>query len=135
MQSTRLQLVSVTPADTLDFDGKGKYSDPEYEWGETVGPTALKFLNSDKLGKQYENDMFVGDFNNGIVYHFDLNKERKELDVDSALEGRVNEKIIFARGFGKITDIEVERDGYLYVVSINPSKIFRIVPQTTNQIQ
>jgi hypothetical protein len=29
------------------------------------GTTALKFLNSTKLGKQYQNDMFVGDYNNG----------------------------------------------------------------------
>jgi aldose sugar dehydrogenase len=118
-------------ANTLeDFDGKGKYSDPEYEWGETIGPTAVTFLDSDKLGKKYENDMFVGDFNNGIVYHFDLNKERTRLDIDSGLYHRLDEKIIFARGFGKITDIEVGPDGYLYIVSINPGKIFRIVPRS-----
>jgi glucose/arabinose dehydrogenase len=118
-------------ADTLeDFDGKGKYSDPEYEWSDTVAPTALKFLNSDKLGKQYENDMFVGDFHNGNLYHFELNKERTKLLLDSALEGRLNEKIIFAKGFGGVTDIEVGPDGYLYIVSINDGKIFRIVPKS-----
>jgi glucose/arabinose dehydrogenase len=118
-------------SDTLeDFDGKGKYSDPEYEWSETVGPTALKFLNSDKLGKQYENDMFVGDFNKGNIYHFDLNKERTKLNVDGAMEGRLNEKIIFASGFGGVTDIEVGPDGYLYIVSIGQGKIFRIVPRS-----
>ena len=74
--------------------------------------------------------MFVGDFNNGIVYHFDLNKERTRLDNDSGLYHRLDEKIIFARGFGKITDIEVGPDGYLYIVSINPGKIFRIVPRS-----
>ena len=78
--------IAQIPDDLEDFDGKGKYSDPEYEWSETVGPTALKFLNSDKLGKQYENDMFVGDFNNGNIYHFELNKERTKLNIDSALE-------------------------------------------------
>jgi aldose sugar dehydrogenase len=115
--------------DTLeDFDGKGKYSDPEYEWSETVGPTALKFLNSDKLGTQYENDMFVGDFNNGNIYHFELNKERTKLNLDSPLEARLSEKIIFAKGFGGITDIEVGPDSYLYIVSISQGKIYRIVP-------
>ena len=48
--------------------------------------------------------MFVGDFNNGNIYHFELNKERTKLNFDSALEGRLNEKIIFAKGF----QIEVE---------------------------
>jgi aldose sugar dehydrogenase len=35
--------------DIVDFEGKGKYSDPEFAWINTVGPTALTFLNSDKL--------------------------------------------------------------------------------------
>lgn len=36
--------------------------------------------------------------------------------------------IIFGKGFDDITDIEVGPDGYLYVVSNNTGKIFRIVP-------
>jgi glucose/arabinose dehydrogenase len=47
--------------DLVSFDGKGKYSDPEFEWTFTLGPTAVKFLNSDKLGIEYVNDMFVAD--------------------------------------------------------------------------
>ena len=31
--------------------GNSEYSDPKFVWKTTVGPTALKFLNSDKLGK------------------------------------------------------------------------------------
>src|SRR5919109_2007167 len=48
-----------------DFDGEGKYSPPEFTWYHPSAPTGLTFLNSEKLGKQYENDLFVGDFNNG----------------------------------------------------------------------
>jgi hypothetical protein len=29
-----------------------KYSDPEFVSEQPIGPTALKFLHSDKLGKQ-----------------------------------------------------------------------------------
>ena len=47
----------------VDFNGKGKYSDPEFTWNITIGVTSIKFLNSDKLGKKYENDLFVGTFN------------------------------------------------------------------------
>ena len=39
--------------DLINFDGKGIYRSPEFVWNQTVGPSALKFLNSDKLGKQY----------------------------------------------------------------------------------
>ena len=71
----------------VDFDGQGKYSDPEFTWANAVGPTALKFLNSDKLGKEYENDMFVGDFHNGIIYHFDLTENRTALELDAISQG------------------------------------------------
>src|SRR5215211_1880139 len=38
----------------VDFSGKGKYSPPEFSWFEDVGPTAIRFFNSDKLGTQYQ---------------------------------------------------------------------------------
>jgi len=107
-----------------EFGGNGNYSDPEFVWNHTVGPTALKFLNSDKLGEQYENDMFVGDFNNGYLYHFDLNKNRTELMLDGLLKDRIADNqselknIVFAEGFGGITDVEVGPDGYLYVLAL-----------------
>ena len=116
----------------VSFNGTGKYSDPKFEWATPVGPTALKFLNSDKLGKQYENDMFVGDFNNGNLYHFDLNENRTELILPGSLKDRVANNstelhdIIFATNFGGITDLEVGPDGYLYVFA--DGKIFKIRP-------
>jgi glucose/arabinose dehydrogenase len=96
----------------------------------------LKFLDSDKLGKQYQNDMFVGDFNNGNIYHFYLNIERTKLILNGTLEDTVAntsdelQNIIFAQGFGRITDMEVSPDGYLYVLSSYKGEgtIFRIVP-------
>ena len=64
----------------VDFNGKEKYSPPEFMWFDDVGLTAIRFFNSDKLGKQYQNDMFVGDIINGNIYHFDLtNRERNSL--------------------------------------------------------
>ena len=50
---------------------KGKYSPPEFTWRDSLGPRTIKFLNSDRLGKQYENDIFVGDIDKGNLYHFD----------------------------------------------------------------
>ena len=94
--------------------------------------------------------MFVGDYNNGYVYHFDLNEERTGLSIDS-MEAKSLEElhdmgivfgegfngfntkgegadVIFNQGFGGITDIEVGPDGYLYVLSIGKGTIYRIVP-------
>jgi aldose sugar dehydrogenase len=62
-------LASEKPEDLVDFDGKCKYSSPEFTWNNVLGPTALKFLSTDKLGKQYENDMLVADVNNHIYQY------------------------------------------------------------------
>src|SRR5215213_11860519 len=121
--------------DLVNFGGKGKYSDPEFEWTETLGPTALKFLNSDKLGVDYVNDMFVADVVTGRIYHFDLNENRTELILSGLLADKIAEtrdtgieNIVFAEDFGGITDLEVGPDGYLYVVSLGHGAIYKILP-------
>jgi len=128
------EVSSLNPKNGLvDFGGKGKYSSPEFTWHESLGPSAIKFLNSDRLGKQYENDIFVGDIDKGSLYHFDLNKDRTELVLDGPLADKLadtddeNEGIIFGQGFGAITDIEIGPDGYLYVVGFQGT-IYRIAP-------
>ena len=121
----------------VTFEGKGKYSEPKLVWGRTAGLTSLIFLNSDKLGTQYRNDMFVGDVHNGRIYHFKLNNDRTELVLPNSLESKFltslyvtgMDKILFGQGFGGITDLTVGPDGYLYVVSIGQGKIFRILPK------
>ena len=121
--------------DLATFDGKGKYHDPQFVWKQTVGPTALKFLNSDKLGKQYENTFFTGDVNTGNLYNFKLDADRTGLLLNGALEDKVADThdelqpVIFGQGFGVITDIQVGAgDGFLYVLTYDGS-IYRISPQ------
>jgi glucose/arabinose dehydrogenase len=117
--------IILHPDNLTDFGGKGKYRAPEFMWNNTVSPTALKFLNSDKLGKQYENDMFVGDFDNGNLYDFKLNRNRTKLSLDGPLTDKVANSngelqgIIFGQGFGGITDIDIGPDGYLYILSLH----------------
>jgi glucose/arabinose dehydrogenase len=107
-----------------NFNGTGNYSKPEFTWNTTVGVTDIKFLATDKLGANYENDLFVGDFHNGNLYHFDLRKDRMRLFLGEPLKDRVANntaelgKIIFGKGFGGITDLEVGPDGYLYVLAL-----------------
>lgn len=115
--------ISLNPKDLVHFDGKGNYSPPELMWIPPVAPTAIKFFNSDKLGSQYRNDLFVADANTGSVYHFDLNENRTELELRGSLKDKIANSIdetrdvIFANGFGRITDLEIGPDGYLYVLS------------------
>src|SRR5690349_11333044 len=101
----------ATPDDLVYF-GKSSYSEPKFSWITPIGITALKFLNSDKLGKQYQNNMFVGDINNGLLYRFILNDARNDLSFDNGYTGNAslladreindpkeNQPIVFGQGF------------------------------------
>jgi len=118
----------------VNFNGNGKYSDPEFTWNYTVGVTSIEFFNSDKLGKEYQNDLFVGTFNDGLIYHFNLNNDRTQLALNGELQDKVAETkeqvqdVIFGKNMESITDLETGPDGYLYVLSIGEGKLWRIVP-------
>jgi aldose sugar dehydrogenase len=129
--------LNLHPSNLVDFGGKGKYKIPEFIWFQTVAPTALKFLNSSKLGKQYQNDLFVGDYNNGNLYHFKLSQNRTALVLNGTLANKIaytpqdSRLVILGSGFdGGITDLQVGPDGYLYVLTYAGS-IYRIVPTST----
>lgn len=147
--------VVLSPHDLVTFDGKGKYGAPKFVWYQNVAPTALKFFNSDKLGSEYENDMFVGDYINGQLYHFELNQNRTGLNLLGPLVDGVANKseelqsIVFGSGLGRITDIQVGPDGYLYlllyhsihgsIAKISPenaqtSTSYKILPSPSNEI-
>jgi aldose sugar dehydrogenase len=123
-------------ADNLvDFGGNGKYSDPELDIAYYIPPTAIVFFDSDKYGKQFENDMFVGTVG-GEIFHFDLDKDRTGLDLRGELADKVAdpdeelESVTFADDMGLITDLEVGPEGYLYatIYDDNEGKIIKIVP-------
>jgi glucose/arabinose dehydrogenase len=126
------------PKGLVTFDGKGVYRAPELATLQTIGPTALKFLNSDKLGKQYENTIFMGDVNTGRLYNFKLNENRTELVLNGSLADKIANTpqelqeggAVLGQGFGTITDIQVgPDDGYLYILTLRGG-LYRIVPSS-----
>jgi aldose sugar dehydrogenase len=130
----------ITSEDELVIFGNGKYTDPKFVWVTTIGATALKFLNSEKLGKEYADDIFTGDINNGLLYRFTLNEVRDNILINDTSLGNAaaladnqvdetteNRPLIFGQGFGGITDLQVGPDGYLYVLSYTGA-LYRIVP-------
>jgi len=135
----------ATPSDLVSF-GNGKYAEPKFAWHIPIGPTALKFLNSDMLGKEYENNMFVGDINNGNLYRFTLNEARDDIDINNTYVGgaaaladkKVDNTvesipITFGQGFGGITDIQVGPDGYMYVLSFT-GDLYKIIPTSQSTV-
>ena len=142
---------SVPENDLVNLSENSTYSHPEFAWNQTVGVTAIRFIDSEQLGKNYQYDLFAADINNGNIYHFDLphdnnttnNNNNNETDGkrDSLLlNGQLSDKIantteesnqaLFATGFAGVTDLEVGPDGYLYILTFHKSQgsIYRIVP-------
>jgi aldose sugar dehydrogenase len=129
---------SFNLADLEFFNGTGKYYDPTFEWFDPIGVTDLAFVPGDKLGKEYEGSLFVGDINFGYLYRFLLNQSRTGLLLnDSLSDGVANNNVetlesVFAKiNDGGITDLEVGPDGLLYIVSSN-GKIMRLEPIDAN---
>jgi glucose/arabinose dehydrogenase len=108
------------------------YADPKFSWFDTVAPTALVFLNSSRLGEQYQNDLFIGDINFGNLYRFRPQPTRDgfhfenlglaDLVADTQEE---MQEVLFGTGFGGITDLKVGPDGRLYILSFQ-GKIFAV---------
>ena len=116
--------------DLVQFPGS-HYADPKFSWFNPVGLTAILFMKSSLLGVGYQNDVLVGDINNGNLYHFKVNSTRDGLDFTSpGLADRVADsnaelqEIILGIGFGGITDLKVGPDGLLYILSFGLGKIF-----------
>ena len=123
--------------DLIIFDG-AKYGDPIFSWYVPVGVTDIEFLNSTKLGEKYDDNVFVGDINNGNLYFFEVNGNRTgvtfhdprllDLVADPVKEGEDSElsSLILGDGFGRITDIESGPDGLLYIMTYEDGKIYRL---------
>jgi aldose sugar dehydrogenase len=123
--------------------GNSQYSDPKFVFNTPIGITDAKFLNSDKLGKEYANNLFAGDINNGYLYRLNLNDNRDGISINNTTyvgdltmlsdnkvdSPKESEPIIFGQGFGGITDLEVGPDGYLYVLTY-PGSLYRILPSS-----
>ena len=133
------------------------YSDPEFSWEVPVGVTAIAFPDNNKFGK-YSDWLFVGDFNNGRIYKFQLNEDRtgfvfssphlSDLVLDKYQRDFESEgikchacdelphnddddpsEILFAEGIaGGVVDIEFHGSD-MYVVSIFDGTIYKISPK------
>jgi aldose sugar dehydrogenase len=118
------------------------FSDPELSWKFEVGPGGIGFLDSDDLGRGYEDDLFMGgsrDFlEGGHIFRIELERNRRDVDVDDPrLEDKVadnlhkwelteSESLLFGRNFGTATDIATGPDDDLYVVSTSLGSVFEI---------
>jgi len=140
---------NITQQESLVVFPGSSYSDPAFSWKEQVGITDIEFFNSTRLGTEYANNIFVGDINNGNLYYFEVNDNRTGLNFGTTVknENKDDNKrytqiglqdlvadnkdelsaITFGTDFGRITDIETGPDGFLYILSYEEGKIYRII--------
>ena len=122
-----------TEEDLVNFEGS-HYADPILTWLDPPALADIEFLNSTSLGENYYNNVFVGDYNNGNLYYFELNPDRNGFILDNIADLVVDneeeqESIIFGSGFGSITDIVTgPNDGFLYLLSHANGIIYRVTP-------
>jgi aldose sugar dehydrogenase len=129
----------VNIADQLVNYPGSHYADPVFSWKSPVAVTDIEFMKSSALGQKYKNNIFVGDYNNGNIYYFELNSTRTGIKPETGLPGSLvvdNDDqlsaVTFGTGFGAISDIKTgPTDGLLYVLSINDGTIYKIVPSST----
>jgi aldose sugar dehydrogenase len=124
--------------------GNFKYSDPEFSWEQTITPTGIEFVNSEKFQK-FNGDLIVASCNDGQLFKFSLNEQRNgfkfnsehlqdlvlnynEYD-DDKMDFEPMDEILFGDGFGCLTDVEFGPDGNLYLISLNDNAIYRVVPK------
>jgi glucose/arabinose dehydrogenase len=125
----------VEESDLTYLEG-AKYKDPVFSWKSSIGITDIEFIDTDKLGEKYRNNIFVGDYNAGNLYYFALNANRDGVDMEHAdladhVADSYSESLLIRLGAfpGGITDIETGPDGYVYVLTFM-GDIYRIVPAT-----
>jgi aldose sugar dehydrogenase len=124
----------VTEEDLFHLEGS-RYRDPVFTWKPPIGVTDIKFFDSDKLGAEYTNNIFIGDINGGALYHFKVNESRTGLDLSDYPELADTIADTYDEGFlarigsfpSGITDLETGPDGFLYVLTFG-GQIYRIVP-------
>jgi aldose sugar dehydrogenase len=132
---------NLTDESLVNFPGS-EYADPVFSWKDQIGVTDIEFFNSSKLGKEYANNIFVGDINNGNENRTGIDFVREEnensyndqeniqagLQQDLVADNKDElTEVIFGTDFGRITDIETGPDGFLYILSYEDGKVYRIV--------
>ncbi|MFT7035327.1 MAG: glucose/arabinose dehydrogenase/cytochrome c5 [Cyclobacteriaceae bacterium] len=102
----------TTFTNTLDSVGMEQ---PELYWTPSIAPSGMTFVNTDKY-PGWEGDLLVG----SLRFKY-LN--RCKIDGDKI----VGEEIMM-KNIGRVRNVEVGPDGYIYVAVEKPGYVFRLMP-------
>jgi len=106
--------------------GDGSTSKPGMEqplhyWVPSIAPSGMAFLTSDKYGKAWQGNLFVGSLK--FAY---LNR----IELSEPFKGKVVREHKLLEGAGRIRDVRQGPDGLLYVLTDSPQgRLLRLQPQ------
>jgi glucose/arabinose dehydrogenase len=91
---------------------------PIYYWVPSIAPSGMAFYSGDKF-PEWKGSLFVGSLKFQLLV-------RLELDGDQV----IGEERLLARKLGRIRDVRVGPDGYLYLLTDAPNgKLVRLEPE------
>ncbi len=89
---------------------------PIHYWTPSIAPCGMSFVSGDFYGK-WENDLFVSSLKFEYLHRLKMN--------GNVVVGQ--EKLL--EGIGRVRDVHIGKDGYMYIAVQGPSKIIRLVPE------
>ena len=88
---------------------------PEKVWIPSIAPSGTVFVRGDKYPK-WKNDLMVGSLRFNYLSRCII-KDNKVVD----------EELLF-KGVGRMRDVQIDKQGFLYIAVENPGAIYKLVP-------
>lgn len=89
---------------------------PVHYWTPSIAPCGMTFASGDSYGK-WGNDLFVSSLKFEYLHRLKMN--------DNVVVGQ--EKLL--EGIGRVRDVHMGTDGYLYIAVQGPNRLIRLVPE------
>jgi glucose/arabinose dehydrogenase len=99
-----------------DITEKEGMEQPVHYWTPSIAPCGMAFV-SGSFYKNWKNDLFVSSLKFEYLHRLKMN--------GNAVVGK--EKLL--EGIGRVRDVHMGRDGYLYVAVQGPNRLIRLVPE------
>jgi glucose/arabinose dehydrogenase len=94
---------------------------PLHYWVPSIAPSGMAFLSSDKYGKAWQGNLFVGSLKFGHLLR---------LELEQPFQGKVRREHKLLEGGGRVRDVRQGPDGLLYVLTDSPQgRLLRLQPQ------
>lgn len=94
---------------------------PLHYWVPSIAPSGMAFLTSDKYGKAWQGNLFVGSLKFGYL---------DRIELAEPFKGKVLREHRLLEGAGRIRDVRQGPDGLLYVLTDSPQgRLLRLQPQ------